>query len=92
MPDLPTISEAGAPGFEVISWYGLLAPAGTPQEIIQRLNVEAVKAMQEPEAVERLGALGAEPSDMTPADLGAFIRREIAKWGKVVRSAGIRAD
>ncbi len=92
MPDLPTISEAGAPGFEVISWYGLLAPAGTPQEIIQRLNAEAVKAMQEPEAVERLGALGAEPSDMTPADLGAFIRREIAKWGKVVRSAGIRAD
>ena len=92
MPDLPTLSEAGATGFEVVSWYGLLAPAGTPQEIIQRLNTEAVKAMQEPEAVERLASLGAESSEMTPADLGAFIRREIAKWGKVVKSAGIRAD
>ena len=92
MPDLPTISEAGLKGFEVISWYGLLAPAGTPQDIVQKINSEVLRTMREPDAVERLASFGAEPVDNTPADFGAFIRREIAKWGKVVKTAGIRAD
>lgn len=92
MPEVPTLSEAGIPGFEVISWYGLLAPAGTPPDIVQRLGSEVTRSLHEPDAIERLKALGAEAVTTSPAEFGAFLTREIEKWTKVVRSAGIRVE
>ncbi|MGE5524236.1 MAG: tripartite tricarboxylate transporter substrate binding protein [Rhodospirillaceae bacterium] len=92
MPEVPTMSEAALPGFEVISWYGVLAPAGTPADIVQRLNAEVNRAIREPDAVERLGSLGAAPAHSTPAEFGAFIANELAKWSKVVKAAGLKAD
>ncbi len=92
LPEVPTIAEAGVPGFEVLSWYGLLAPAGTPTEIITRLNQEVTRSLNEPEAVERLRAIGAEPMKSTPAEFNAFLKNEFAKWAKVIRTAGMRAN
>ena len=91
-PDIPTMAEAGLPGFEVNSWYGLLAPAGTPREIIQRLNSEVGRALREPDARERLYSIGAEPMNGTPEEFTAYIAAEMAKWSKVVKNAGLRAD
>jgi tripartite-type tricarboxylate transporter receptor subunit TctC len=92
MPEVPTVSASGLQGYEVISWYGLLAPAGTPKEIVQRLNAEVNRAMQEPDARERLAAIGAEAQEATPAEFGAFINLEIEKWAKVVKAANVRAE
>ena len=92
LPEVPTIAEAGVPGFEVLSWYGLLAPAGTPNEIITRLNQEVTRSLNEPEAVERLRAIGAEPMKSTPAEFNAFLKNEFTKWAKVIRTAGVRAN
>jgi len=91
-PDIPTMNEAGLAGFEVNSWYGLLAPAGTPREIVLRLNSEIARALREPDARERLYSIGAEPMDNTPEEFAAYINAEMAKWAKVVKTAGIRAD
>ena len=92
LPEVPTIAEAGVPGFEVLSWYGLLAPAGTPAEIITRLNQEVTRGLNEPDSVERIRAIGAEPMKSTPAEFGAFLKKEIAKWAKVIRAANVRAN
>jgi tripartite-type tricarboxylate transporter receptor subunit TctC len=92
MPEVPTMSEAGLKGYEVVSWYGLLAPAGTPGEVVQRLNAEVNRATQEPDAIERLASFGAEAVQATSAEFGEFIRNEIAKWAKVTKAAGLRAD
>jgi len=92
LPDVPTLAEAGVPGFEVLSWYGLLAPAGTPAEIIARLNQDVTRSLNETDAVERIRAIGAEPMKSTPAEFGSFVKKEIAKWAKVIRSANIRAN
>jgi tripartite-type tricarboxylate transporter receptor subunit TctC len=91
-PDIPTMSEAGLTGFEVNSWYGLLAPAGTPREIVLRLNSEVARALREPDARERLYSIGAEPMSNTPEEFAAYINSEMAKWAKVVKAAGIRVD
>ncbi|MBI4190064.1 MAG: tripartite tricarboxylate transporter substrate binding protein [Betaproteobacteria bacterium] len=91
-PELPTVAESGLPGFESGTWFALLAPAGTPREIVTRLNAEATKAGQSPEIRERLAAQGAEPLGGTPAQAGAFIKSEIAKWGKVVVVSGARVE
>ena len=91
-PDIPTISEAGLPGFELGSWYGLLAPANTPREIITRLHDELVKALAAPEVSERIKSFGAEPVGNTPEEFAAQIRSDIVKWAKVVRAANVRAD
>jgi len=91
-PDIPTMSEAGLAGFEVNSWYGLLAPAGTPREIITRLNTEVSRALREPDARERLYSIGAEPMNNTPEEFAAYINAEMAKWSKVIKAAGIRAE
>ena len=91
-PDIPTMAEAGLAGFEVNSWYGLLAPAGTPRDIILRLNSEVARALREPDARERLYTIGAEPMDNTPEEFAAYIGAEMAKWSKVVKTAGIRVD
>jgi tripartite-type tricarboxylate transporter receptor subunit TctC len=91
-PDIPTLSEAGLAGFEVDSWYGLLAPAGTPRDIIARLNTEIARALREPDARERLYSIGAEPLSGTPEEFGAYIKSEMAKWAKVVKAANIRVE
>ena len=92
MPELPTLSEAGLKGFEVLSWYGLLAPAGTPPEIVQRLNTEINRSLQEADATERLSSFGAEAVQISAAAFGEFIQNEIRKWAKVIKAAGVRAD
>ncbi len=91
-PDIPTVIESGVPGYTVTSWYGVLAPAATSQEIINRLNGEIARVMRSPDMKDRLAGEGAEPASSTPAEFAAFIKTEIAKWGKVVREAGISAD
>src|SRR3954464_3971320 len=83
-PELPTIAEAGFPGYEVSVWYGLLAPAGTPQATVNRLNSEIVKVVQLPEVRERWAALGAEPLTNTPEQFAEFLKSDLSKWAKVV--------
>jgi tripartite-type tricarboxylate transporter receptor subunit TctC len=92
LPDVPTADEAGLPKFEVTTWYGILTPAGTPKVIVARLNSELVKIMHGPELKERLEALATDPVTSTPEEFAGLIRREIAKWGEVVREAGLKAD
>ena len=91
-PNVPTMSEAGVPGFEVNSWSGLLAPAGTSKEIIVRLNTEVARILRSTETRERLYSFGAEPIDNTPEEFAAYINSEFIKWAKVVRAAGMRAE
>jgi len=88
MPNVPPVGEA-VPGYEAMQWYGLLAPAGTPNRVIERLNAEAKKALVSQEMKQRLAADGAEPLSSTPAEFAAFIRRELDKWSKVVDVAKI---
>lgn len=92
VPDLPTVAESGFPGFETSAWQGLLAPARTPRNVIDRLHAAALSALERPIMRERLAADGAEGVGSTPQALTAFVRAEIAKWSKVVRAAGIRAE
>jgi tripartite-type tricarboxylate transporter receptor subunit TctC len=93
MPDLPTIAEA-APlkGFDATSWFGLLAPAGTPQAVVNRLQQETAKALNSPEIKEKLLAQGAIPSGNTPQEFAALIDAEIKKWAVVVKASGARVD
>ena len=89
LPDLPAIAET-LPGYEVISWYGLLTTAGTPRTIVDRLNAETVKAVANPELRNRLVALGLDPETSTPEAFGALIRSESAKWGKLIKQLGVK--
>jgi tripartite-type tricarboxylate transporter receptor subunit TctC len=91
-PEVPTIAEAGVPGYESLQWYGLLAPAGTPREIILRLNKEAVAILRSAEVTERLANDGGIVVGSTPEAFGAFIRAETEKWAKVARAAGIKPE
>ena len=91
-PQVPTTGEAGLREVEVSAWYSVLAPAGTPRAIIDRLHDELAKALQQKEVLDRLIAEGAEPSGSTPEAFGEFMRTESAKWGKVVKLSGMKAD
>ena len=92
LPDVPTVAEAGLKDFEVTTWYGILAPVGTPQSVVKRLNAELVKVMHAPEMKEKLTATGTEPLTSTPEEFAAYIKREIVKWRDVIRRAGVKAD
>ena len=92
LPEVPTVAEAGLRDFEVTTWYGVLAPAGTPRSVVTRLNAELVKIMHSPELKEKLAATGTDPLTSTPEEFADYIKREIAKWGDVVRKAGVKAD
>jgi tripartite-type tricarboxylate transporter receptor subunit TctC len=92
LPEVPTTDEAGLKDFEVTTWYGVLAPAGTPRPVIARLNSELVKIIHAPEVKERLAASGTEPRTSTPEEFAAYLKQEIAKWGDVVRKANLKAD
>ena len=91
-PALPTMAESGVPGYEVVGWQGLFSVAGTPADIVVRLQVEVGKVLRLPEVRERLAALGAEPVGSTPGEFGAFIRTEHTRWGRVIREKGIRSE
>ncbi len=92
-PDLPTLAEAGVPGFEVIAWYGVLVPAKTPEDIVARLNSEVNKALGQKDVADRLQSLGFEPpTPHSAADFFAFMRGESAKWQKVIKDAGIKIN
>ena len=92
LPAVPTVAEAGVKGFEATSWFGLLAPAGTPADIVQRIQQESAKALASPALRERLLSQGAIPGGMPPAEFGRFIATETKKWAAVVKASGAKVD
>jgi tripartite-type tricarboxylate transporter receptor subunit TctC len=92
LPDTPTVAEAGLPGFEASSWFGVLAPAGTPPEIVNKLNAEIAKWLASPGAKEKLANVGANIAGGTPEDFARHIQAETAKWAKVVKESGAKVD
>jgi tripartite-type tricarboxylate transporter receptor subunit TctC len=91
-PELPTVAESGMPGYESGTWFGLFAPAGTPREVITRLNGELVRIVATPDMKARLLAQGADPISVTPEQFRAFVKNELARWGKVVKTVGIKVE
>jgi tripartite-type tricarboxylate transporter receptor subunit TctC len=91
-PTLPTMAEAGVPGYEVIGWNGIVAVKGTAPAIVSRLHTEVAAILRTPEVKQRLAALGAEPVGNTPEEFGAFIKAEMARWGKIIKEKGIRSE
>ena len=92
LPDLPTVAESGVPGYEASQWYGVMAPAGTPESIVARLHLELVKIVQSPDMTARLAAEAAIPVGSTPQQFAAYLQEEIVKWSRVVRFSGARLD
>lgn len=92
VPDVPTVAESGLPQYEYLSWMGLAAPAGTPREIVAQLNAVLAKILKTPEARDWFAEQGGEPVGDTPEEFAAFIKLEHARWGPIIREAGIRAD
>ena len=92
MPELPTMTEAGLPGYETVAWFGVLAPAGTPPDIVNRLSMEIGKIVRSPEMRDRLVAMGAEPVGGTPEEFKTVIDRDIAKWKALAQKVGIKID
>jgi tripartite-type tricarboxylate transporter receptor subunit TctC len=91
-PDLPTLAEAGLPGFDISTWFGLLAPAGTPADVVARWNAEVTRILNSTEMRERMTALGAEPAPDTPAEFARFIAGETAKYARIVKLSGAKLD
>jgi tripartite-type tricarboxylate transporter receptor subunit TctC len=91
-PQLPTVAASGLPGFEVLQWFGMLAPAGTPREIVARVNAEIGKALQQPDVQEKLKGLGMQIVGGPPEQFGAFMRAEAGKWAKIVKDSGAKVD
>ena len=92
MPELPTVAEQGLPGFEAISWYALMAPAGTPKAIVERLNAETARVLAKPEMKEKFAGLGLEPGTGKPQDIAANIQSESARWAAVIRKRNIKPE
>ena len=92
LPDVPTVAESGYPGFAGVQWYGLFAPAATPKDVVAKIHRDAVRALKDPAVAERLASEGAEPVGDTPEHFGAFVRSEIALWGKVIRESGAKVE
>ncbi len=92
LPDLPTMQEAGVPGYEATAWFGIVAPKGTPRNIITRINSEVNKALEQADVKEKLGQQGALARVWTPEQFGDFIHNEIVKWAKVVKASGAKVE
>jgi len=92
LPEVPTMIEAGVPGFEITSWTGLFVPAATPRPIVMRLNAELVRAAQDPAYVKQMAALGVEAISSTPEEFAAFVQSEVAKWGRAIRESGAHVE
>jgi tripartite-type tricarboxylate transporter receptor subunit TctC len=91
-PELPTMTEAGVPGYELIGWNGLMTVRGTPPTIVARLNAEVVEALRSPEVARQLATMGAEPVGNSPAEFADFLPAEMTRWGTIIKAAGIRAE
>ena len=91
VPGVPTLAESGLPGFEVVGFFGVMAPAGTPREIVTRLNGEIAKLLARPDVRERFAAQALEPGNKTAGEFADYIKAEADRWGKVIREAGITA-
>jgi tripartite-type tricarboxylate transporter receptor subunit TctC len=91
-PEMPTIAEAGVKGYEANNWNGVVAPAGTPRAVIEKLHREIVATLQEPAIAERMAKAGLEPVGDTPAQFAQYLKAEAAKWGRLVKTAGIKAE
>jgi len=92
LPDLPTIAEAGVPGYQATNWWGIIAPAGTPKEVVEKVRAALAAAQDSTETQKRLESEGADIVRMSPDEFGAFMVREMDKWGKVVKESGIKAQ
>ena len=92
LPNVPTINESGYAGFNAVTWFGLLAPAGTPKDVVARLNAEFNKALQQAELRKKLGEEGADPAGGTPEQFASLIKDDITRWGKVVKESGVKVD
>ena len=92
LPDTPTVSEAGIPGFEMNPWFGILAPAGTPQDVIAKLNVELTRILRSPEVAAQFSAQGVDPAHSSTEEFLAVVKSDLQKWGKVIREAGIKGE
>jgi tripartite-type tricarboxylate transporter receptor subunit TctC len=92
LPEVPTVSEAGVPGYEAVIWLGIMAPAGTPKPIVDKLNAEITKIVNRPDVKEAWSKQGAEPMAMTPAEFARFMNEDIEKWAKVVKISGAKVD
>jgi len=92
LPGVPTVGESGVPGYQVTSWYGMFAPAGTPRDIVLKLNAGTAAALKNPDAAVKLAALGAEVAITTPEEFGRIVRDEISKWAAVVKSSGVTLE
>ena len=92
LPDVPTVAEAGVPGYDSTIWLGIMAPAGTPKAIVDKLNAEIVKAVTRPDVKEAWDKQGAVPLVMTPAEFDSYLRKDIEKWAQVVKTAGLKAE
>jgi tripartite-type tricarboxylate transporter receptor subunit TctC len=92
MPEVPTVAESGYPGFEAVGWIGIAAPAKTPEAVLDKINAEIAKFLATADMKERLAGLGVTPAGDSRAHFTSFVRSEIAKWGKLIRDAGIKAD
>jgi tripartite-type tricarboxylate transporter receptor subunit TctC len=90
--DLPTVSEAGVPGYEVSSWYGLFAPAGTPSSVVARINSDLLRVMAQPDVREQFISRGDEPFAGTPDQAGTYLRSEISKWNRVIKQGNIKVE
>ena len=91
-PELPTVAESGYPGFEAIGWFGILAPKGTPQPVVQRLNASLQKVLAAPDVAQRLAGAGGDVMPGTPEDFARLMRSESEKWGGVIKRVGITLD
>jgi tripartite-type tricarboxylate transporter receptor subunit TctC len=92
LPDVPTVSEAGLPGYDSTGWFGVVAPAGTPAAVIARLNAEITAALNDSEIKANMRNLGVEPAPSTPAEFEAYIKSETVKWAKVIKASGMKLD
>jgi tripartite-type tricarboxylate transporter receptor subunit TctC len=92
MPEVPTIAEAGLPGFEVVGWNGVLAPAKTPRAIVERLNAEIVKVVRAPAVAADIVAQGIEPIGNTPEEFGRVVRADVERWAKILKGTKTKAD
>jgi tripartite-type tricarboxylate transporter receptor subunit TctC len=91
MPEYPTIAESGYPGFEAVSWFGLFAPAGTPAPVVNKINQDVLKLLAQADFRARFTQLGLDVAGTSPAELGATVKADVAKWSKVIKDAGISA-
>jgi tripartite-type tricarboxylate transporter receptor subunit TctC len=92
LPQVPTVAEGGVAGFEAYAWQGVVAPAGTPQPVVTRLNAELVKALKQPEVQKRFEGIGVEPVSSTPDEFAQYARGEAERWGKLIKAKGITVD